>query len=61
MDLLRGQGMEDVLVVLGGIIPEQDRDPLEKLGVAAVFGPGTLTHQIVDFIESELRSGAETG
>ncbi len=52
MDLLNAQGMDDVLVVLGGIVPEQDRAPLAELGVAAVFGPGTSTNQIVDFIRS---------
>jgi methylmalonyl-CoA mutase C-terminal domain/subunit len=50
VDLLRQQGMEDVLVVVGGIIPEQDRQPLAALGVGAVFGPGTSTNQIVEFI-----------
>ena len=52
MDLLNAQGMDDVLVVLGGIVPEQDRAHLAELGVAAVFGPGTSTNQIVDFIRS---------
>ena len=52
MDLLNAQGMDDVLVVLGGIVPEEDRAPLAELGVAAVFGPGTSTNQIVDFIRS---------
>ena len=52
MELLRSQGMEDVLVVLGGIVPEQDREPLAQMGVAAVFGPGTSTQQIVEYIRS---------
>lgn len=50
MALLREQEMEDVLVVLGGIIPEEDRQPLAEMGVAAVFGPGSATQQIVDYI-----------
>lgn len=54
MRLLSDQGMDDVLVVLGGIVPEQDRKILSDLGVAAVFGPGTSTLQIVKFIESEV-------
>lgn len=53
MRLLREQSMDDVLVLLGGIIPEQDRKPLEELGVAAVFGPGTPAQQIVDLIKSK--------
>ena len=57
MDLLCSQGMDDVLVVLGGIVPEQDRDPLAQMGVSAVFGPGTSTQQIVEYIQS---NGAPT-
>jgi methylmalonyl-CoA mutase, C-terminal domain len=54
MRLLQEQGMADVLVLLGGIIPEQDRQTLEALGVAAIFGPGTSTQQIVEFIQKKL-------
>ncbi|MBM3943399.1 MAG: cobalamin B12-binding domain-containing protein [SAR202 cluster bacterium] len=56
MDLLRQQSMEDVVVVVGGIIPEQDRKTLSDMGVAAVFGPGTATTHIVDFIKSAVTS-----
>ncbi|MDA0733702.1 MAG: cobalamin B12-binding domain-containing protein [Chloroflexi bacterium] len=52
LKLLGEQGMDDVMVLLGGIIPEQDRVALTEMGVAAVFGPGTSTRQIVEFIES---------
>ena len=48
--LLREQAMDDVLVVVGGIIPEVDRQTLFDLGVSGVFGPGTSTGAIVDFI-----------
>lgn len=50
MKLLRDQGMDDVLVVLGGIVPEEDRAPLQRIGVSAVFGPGTSTTDIIDYI-----------
>lgn len=50
MRLLGEQGMDDVLVVLGGIVPEEDRAALGDMGVAAVFGPGTATREIVDYI-----------
>ena len=50
MKLLRDQGMDDVLVVLGGIVPEEDRAPLQQVGVSAVFGPGTSTTDIIDYI-----------
>ena len=50
--LLREEEMDDVLVVVGGIIPEADRQTLLDLGVSGVFGPGTSTGSIVDFIVS---------
>ena len=50
MRLLKEQDMEDVLVVLGGIIPEEDRQPLADMGIDAVFGPGASTQQIVQYI-----------
>ena len=58
MRLLAEQNMEDVLVVLGGIIPEEDRQPLSDMGVNAVFGPGASTQSIVDYINSEARTKA---
>jgi methylmalonyl-CoA mutase C-terminal domain/subunit len=51
MELLRGNGAEDVLVVVGGTIPQDDADELRKQGVAAVFGPGAATGEIVDFLQ----------
>ena len=53
--LLEAQNMEDVLVVLGGIIPEEDRQPLAEIGIDAVFGPGAATHDIVEYIRSQKR------
>ena len=50
MQGLKKKGLSNVLVVAGGIIPEDDRPALEKIGVKAVFGPGTPTTQIIDFI-----------
>ena len=50
MDALRGQGLEDVLVVAGGTIPKSDIPAIKKLGIAEVFGPGTQFTAIVDFI-----------
>ena len=54
MSLLQDQGMEDVLVVVGGIIPAVDRQPLKDLGIVEVFGPGTSTGEIVDFISENM-------
>ena len=54
---LNENGMDDVLLVAGGIIPEDDREALEQMGIRGVFGPGTTAGQIIDFIRGEL--GAE--
>ena len=54
MTLLQGQQMNDVLVVVGGIIPAVDRQPLKDLGITEVFGPGTATGEIVDFIRQKM-------
>jgi methylmalonyl-CoA mutase cobalamin-binding domain/chain len=50
LDLLRENGAEDVVVLVGGTIPVEDADELRKLGVAGVFGPGVPTSEIVDFL-----------
>ena len=55
MALLRENKMNDVLVVVGGIIPEQDMDGLKKNGVAAIFPPGTAMDEIVQFIRSNVK------
>ena len=47
--------MEDVLLVVGGIIPDEDIPGLKKAGVAEVFQPGASTSQIVDFIRGHVR------
>jgi len=47
--------MENVLVVGGGIIPEQDAPKLKKAGVAGIFGPGTHCDDIVDFIKQNVK------
>lgn len=54
VDLLRAQGQADVLVVIGGIIPEEDIEPLKQRGIAAVFGPGTSTEAIGLFIRDHV-------
>jgi methylmalonyl-CoA mutase C-terminal domain/subunit len=50
VELLREQGVEDVLITVGGTIPADDVPELKKLGVAEVFTPGASTDEIVDFI-----------
>ena len=58
MALLKEQGMEDVLVVLGGIIPDADIPEMKALGVAEVFQPGTSLNSIVQFVQSHVRQNA---
>ncbi|HAC18732.1 MAG TPA: methylmalonyl-CoA mutase [Dehalococcoidia bacterium] len=52
LDGLHENDMDDVSVIAGGIIPEADRLELEKLGLKAVFGPGTSTSEIVSFVRN---------
>jgi methylmalonyl-CoA mutase C-terminal domain/subunit len=51
IDLLRGEGAEDVVVVVGGTIPNDDVDELKRLGVAEVFTPGSSVQGIIDFLK----------
>lgn len=55
IDALRVRGAGDVVVFGGGIVPEEDVEPLHKLGVAAIFKPGASTREIIDWIERDLR------
>ncbi len=55
MELLREKGMDDVLVVGGGIIPADDVTELKKAGIAEIFGPGTDTREIVRFVKEKVR------
>jgi methylmalonyl-CoA mutase C-terminal domain/subunit len=50
MELLREKGMDDVRVVVGGIIPDEDAEELKRIGVAGVFQPGASLEGIVEFI-----------
>jgi len=54
VNLLREKGMNDVLVIGGGVIPEGDIPALKDAGVAAVFTPGTPTGEVVDFIKEHV-------
>jgi methylmalonyl-CoA mutase, C-terminal domain len=56
MDLLKANGLDDVLVVIGGIIPDVDVPKLHALGVKGVFLPGTPMQEIIDFIHANVRS-----
>ena len=56
VDLVRGKGMKDVLIIGGGVIPEGDIPALKQAGVAEVFTPGTPTSAIVDFIKANVKA-----
>jgi methylmalonyl-CoA mutase C-terminal domain/subunit len=55
MQMLREKKMDDVLVLVGGIIPDQDVEGLKKAGVAAIFQPGTAMDDIVKFIRENVK------
>ena len=54
VELLHAQGQEDVLVLLGGIIPDEDAAQLKAAGVHAVFGPGTTSAEIISYIRNAM-------
>jgi methylmalonyl-CoA mutase, C-terminal domain len=56
VELLKQKGLQDVLVVGGGIIPTEDVEFLKQAGVAEIFGPGTSTTDIVAFIQNNVRT-----
>ncbi len=56
MELLKAKGIDDVLVVVGGIIPDVDVPALQAIGVAGIFRPGSSLKEIVSFIESRVEA-----
>lgn len=54
IQLLKENKVEDILITVGGIIPDDDVPKLKTLGVAEVFGPGTTTQEIIEFIQSRV-------
>jgi methylmalonyl-CoA mutase C-terminal domain/subunit len=60
MQLLKEKGLDDVLVVIGGIIPDVDIPRLKEIGVKGVFLPGTPMQEIIDFINTNARSRVES-
>ncbi len=55
MELLKEKEVNDVLVIGGGIIPDEDIPSLKEIGIAEIFGPGTYTDDIVKYIKDNLR------
>lgn len=55
MELVKEKGIADVLVMGGGIIPEEDLPAMKASGIAAIYGPGTDTRDIINFIRENVR------
>lgn len=55
MELVQAEGLDDVLILGGGIIPEEDQPPLLAAGIQAIFGPGTPTGEIISYIRDHVR------
>ena len=56
VQLLKDNGMDDTLVLVGGIVPKEDIAKLKEIGVSEIFLPGTSTEDIVDFIRKNIRN-----
>ncbi len=56
--LLKDEGLDDVMVVVGGIIPDDDAGELRKSGVAEIFGPGTTIAEVADYLRANARPRA---
>jgi len=53
--ILKDKGMDEVLIIGGGIIPDQDIPKLKKEGISAIFGPGTPCKEIVEYINKNVK------
>lgn len=55
MELLKANNIEDIVVMGGGVIPEEDIPDLKKMGIAEIFTPGTDTRDIIKFIQEKVK------
>ena len=55
INLMKEKGLDDVLVIAGGVIPEEDISKLKDMGIAEIFGPGTTTRVTVDYVRNNLK------
>jgi methylmalonyl-CoA mutase C-terminal domain/subunit len=58
VDELKKRGMDDVVLFAGGIIPDEDRDQLKKMGFKGIFGPGASTLDIIDWVKQNAPQSA---
>ncbi|MGI5835981.1 MAG: cobalamin B12-binding domain-containing protein [Chloroflexota bacterium] len=56
MEELKKRGLDDLVVIAGGIIPDEDQEALKKIGIRAVFGPGSSTQEMAEFIRQNMRN-----
>jgi len=61
MDALKARGADQVMVFGGGIIPDEDLEPLAKMGVGKIFKPGASTQEIIDWVEAAVRPRVQGG
>jgi methylmalonyl-CoA mutase C-terminal domain/subunit len=59
MDLMKEKGLDDVIVIAGGIIPPEDVPALKKIGIKEIFGPGASLEKIVNYIKGCVEKGRE--
>jgi methylmalonyl-CoA mutase C-terminal domain/subunit len=57
VELLKQEGLDDIVITVGGTIPSDDIPELKQLGVSEVFTPGASTQEIIDFIRNAVSSG----
>lgn len=55
VELLKAQGVDDVLIIGGGVIPDEDIPGLKEAGLAEIFTPGTTTTQMIEYIKNNLK------
>jgi methylmalonyl-CoA mutase, C-terminal domain len=55
MELMKKEGLDDVLVIVGGIVPDQDIAKLKEIGIAEVFQPGASTEEIIAYVRTNVR------
>ena len=61
VEQLKARGVDDVLLLVGGIIPDEDIPALREMGFAGIFRPGSSTSEIIEFIRQNVRAAGEGG
>ena len=56
MELLKQNGVDDVLVAAGGILPDEDLPAIKAMGIKGCFGPGTSTEEIIEFVRANVQA-----